>query len=104
LLDRKMQYDVVFYGDEVTEGWNGRWLGRTMVPHTYATQIQQFFNITFTKAGGGDFDGVALGIMGDVVSCHLAKLMSILRIPFTCNTINYPRFYPGSKLTLAFKA
>ena len=67
LIDPKKQYDVVFYGDEVTEGWNGRWLGRSMIPPSHATQIRQFFNETFTKMGGGEFDGVALGIMGDVV-------------------------------------
>jgi hypothetical protein len=82
LFDRKMGYDVVFYGDEVTEGWNGRWLGRSMVPPTYVTQIQQFFNETFTKRGGGDFDGVALGIMGDVVSHNMTNYMSLLRLLF----------------------
>lgn len=67
LIDPKKQYDVVFYGDEVTEGWNGRWLGRSMIPPSDAAQIRQFFNETFTKTGGGEFEGVALGLMGDVV-------------------------------------
>jgi hypothetical protein len=87
LLDRKMQYDVVFYGDEVTEGWNGRWLGRSMIPSTYAKQIQQYFNETFTKSGGGNFDGVALGIMGDVVSCYVTTIY-IRSIPVIYKTIN----------------
>lgn len=76
LIDQKKKYDVVFYGDEVTEGWNGRWLGRSMIPPTYATQVRHFFNESFTRAGGGDFDGVALGIMGDVVSRDVTNLTS----------------------------
>jgi hypothetical protein len=75
LIDPKQQYDVVFYGDEVTEGWNGRWLGRSMIPPSHATQIRQFFNETFTKSGGGEFDGVALGIMGDVVRRYVTNVV-----------------------------
>jgi hypothetical protein len=67
LINPDIQYDVIFYGDDVTEGWNGRWLGRTMVPPVTGKQINKLFNETFSKAGGGDFEGLALGIMGDVV-------------------------------------
>jgi hypothetical protein len=35
---------------------------------TDATHIAKTWNETFTKAGGGKFEGLALGILGDAVS------------------------------------
>lgn len=61
-------YDVVFIGDEVAEGWNGEWLGRPGIPTSDALKTKTVFANTFTKDGGGEFEGLALGIMGDDVS------------------------------------
>ncbi len=102
LIQRKKQYDVVFYGDEVTEGWNGRWLGRSMIPPIDAAQISQLFNETFTKAGGGEFEGIALGVMGDVVrrdvttEVHPKSVTSFTKILIPLTNL-------GPKLALAIK-
>ena len=74
LIDTSKDYDVVFYGDEVVEGWNGLNLGKPMLPVVKGTQVHTFFTQTFTKDGGGEFDGLALGIMGDVVSTVLSPV------------------------------
>jgi hypothetical protein len=79
MIDPTKHYDVIFYGDEVTEGWNGRWLGKSVIPPMDGAKIKEYFNETFTKAGGGDFEGLALGIMGDVV-CLLQKNTFLLSI------------------------
>ena len=102
LIQRTKQYDVVFYGDEVTEGWNGRWLGRSMIPPTDAAQISQLFNETFTKAGGGEFEGIALGVMGDVVrrdvmpEVHPKSVTFFTKILIALTNL-------GPKLTVAIK-
>jgi hypothetical protein len=67
-IDVSKDYDVVFIGDEVAEGWNGEWLGRPGFPTGDALKTKDFFTNTFTKDGGGEFEGLALGIMGDDVS------------------------------------
>lgn len=66
-IDLSRQYDVVFYGDEMMQSWTGKWLNMPMITPDGA-RIARIWNQTFTKAGGGDFEGLALGIMGDVVS------------------------------------
>jgi hypothetical protein len=68
-IDVKTSYDVVFYGDNLVEGWNGQHLGMPInsIPRGQDAQIQQYFESNFTKANGGKFNGVALGITGDVV-------------------------------------
>lgn len=70
LIDLTKEYDVVFYGDELVEGWNGLWLGKPTLPVVQGTKVQKYFAQTFTKDGGGGFEGLALGIMGDVVRVH----------------------------------
>jgi hypothetical protein len=59
-----VKYDVVFLGDETTEGWNGKLLG---LPFPGGKKIQKFWDETFTSDGGGDIEGLALGIAGDSV-------------------------------------
>jgi hypothetical protein len=59
-----VRYDVVFLGDETTEGWNGRLLN---LPYAGGKKTQMYFNETFTSDGGGDIEGLALGIAGDSV-------------------------------------
>jgi len=70
-IDPAKRYDVVFLGDETTEIWNGRWLNINMPvgrPVTNGRLINEYWNATFTKEGGGKFEGLALGITGDSVS------------------------------------
>jgi hypothetical protein len=64
-IDVTKYYDVVFYGDQVVEGWNGMNLNMPIVPD--GLKIAKYFNQTFTKKEGGEFEGVALGLAGDVV-------------------------------------
>lgn len=59
-----VRYDVVFLGDETTEGWNGRLLN---LPFSGGKKIQNYWSETFTIEGGGDIEGLALGIAGDSV-------------------------------------
>lgn len=64
-------YDVVFVGDEVTEEWMGRWKGFQSLD---LIDIHYFFNSTFTIDGGGQFEGLALGNMGDFIHNVLWRL------------------------------
>jgi len=73
-IDETKNYDVVFYGDEVAEGWNGMWLGKPGIPSADAFQTKSYFAKTFTREGGGEFEGLALGVMGDDVSLLLCCL------------------------------
>ena len=54
--------DVAFLGDSITEEWNGRWVGKN---NPSLTPIKKTFDKYFTREGGGDYEGVALGIAGD---------------------------------------
>jgi hypothetical protein len=64
-IDATKDYDVVFYGDQVVEGWNGMNFNMPIVPDGF--KIAKYFNETFTKGQSGEFEGVALGLAGDVV-------------------------------------
>lgn len=64
-ITQNTKYDVVFLGDETTEGWNGRWMNMP-IPRE-SKQILNYWNKTFTKEGGGNLEGLALGIAGDSV-------------------------------------
>lgn len=58
--------DVVFLGDDLVEMWAGLGLNVPLaIPN--GQEIQKIFNRTFTKAGGGALDGMAMGIRGDSV-------------------------------------
>lgn len=56
--------DVVLVGDQVMEEWNARWYG---TPNDEYKGVKTYFDKTFTRAGGGDIEGVALGVAGDSV-------------------------------------
>jgi hypothetical protein len=58
-------YDVVFFGDSITEHWNGRDLG---APNGNLKGAHEVFNEYFSKDNGGKIAGLALGIGGDRVS------------------------------------
>jgi hypothetical protein len=63
----KKDLDVVFVGDEVTELWNGRLMNLPISLNPNGQAIKEYFDRTFTKKGGGQFEGLALGIAGDSV-------------------------------------
>lgn len=54
--------DVVFLGDEFVQAWTGS-LPRGTIEHHQ--QIEATFRKTFTRDGGGDIEGIALGIGGE---------------------------------------
>ena len=78
-IDPKKDYDVVFFGDDVVELWNGKWYNQPVYKtaagsssHTVGTtnngnEINRLWNETFTREGGGELEGLALGIYGDSV-------------------------------------
>lgn len=49
------------------EGWTGTWLNMPLSTDD-GRGTAMYWNETFTRSGGGQFDGLAMGIMGDVVS------------------------------------
>lgn len=58
------QPDVLLYGDSITERLLGRFFGR------YGPKMQEYARVTeqlLTKAGGGQMDGLPLGISSDEV-------------------------------------
>ena len=63
-IDKNLKggYDLVVYGDETTEEWNGLWYNK---PSPNGKEISRYWNSTFTGDGGGQFEGLALGIAGD---------------------------------------
>jgi hypothetical protein len=58
-------YDVIFFGDSITEHWNGKDLGNPNKDYAGAHEV---FNEYFNKENGGKVSGLALGIGGDRVS------------------------------------
>jgi lysophospholipase L1-like esterase len=61
-IQQNVDYDVVFFGDETTEEWNGYWYNK---PSQDGHLIRKYWNETFTSAAGGELEGLALGIAGD---------------------------------------
>jgi hypothetical protein len=58
------EYDVVFFGDSITEHWEGTEKG---FPVDSWQEVNNVFRKEFTTIGGGRVDGLALGIAGDRV-------------------------------------
>jgi hypothetical protein len=77
-ITQNTKYDVVFLGDETTEGWNGRWMNMP-IPRE-SKQILNYWNKTFTKEGGGNLEGLALGIAGDSVRFREIQESDLLRM------------------------
>jgi lysophospholipase L1-like esterase len=66
-----IDYDVVFFGDDTTQEWTGQCLNS---PFPDGAKIRKYFNETFTTEGGGEMEGLALGICGDSSSNLLWRL------------------------------
>jgi hypothetical protein len=62
----KERVDVVFFGDQTIQAWDGRWIDR---PAPEGPKIAQLFNDTFNSETS-ELKGVALGIYGDRVSYY----------------------------------
>jgi lysophospholipase L1-like esterase len=60
--------DVVFFGDSITEGWRGKKYGNEVARAEGAKEV---FESLFSKAKGGKYDGLALGIAADTVRTWL---------------------------------
>ena len=60
-----VQYDIVFYGDDLVENLNGKSYGDTF---PQSNQINQYYKETFTYENeDSSINSVALGITGDSV-------------------------------------
>jgi lysophospholipase L1-like esterase len=71
-FDDDDEFDVVFFGDSITEHWEGTELG------TPAWEgVNLVFREEFTRIGGGRLDGLALGIAGDRVRTRI-KVYDVL--------------------------
>jgi lysophospholipase L1-like esterase len=64
--------DVVFLGDSITEGWNGRWMGNHY--KSFANNSRAFRRL-FSREEGGQLDGLALGIANDGLVNLLYRIM-----------------------------
>jgi hypothetical protein len=103
----KTDLDVVFIGDSIIERWNGtKGLGNVMLP-----DFRAVFTKKFTKAGGGSFEGLALGSGGDTVRLNQWNFSMEYRAFVSWLTSIWPAshciFYPivyrlGTQLALAF--
>ena len=62
--ERAIQVDVVFFGDSITEAWRETELGVT-IPRAKGSAA--VFDTLFSKAKGGKYKGLPLGIAGDTV-------------------------------------
>lgn len=65
--------DVVFIGDSITEQRQGTSHGEHVDDYV---SIKEIFDKTFTRAKGGDFEGIAMGIAGDTAPNLLWRLMN----------------------------
>jgi len=64
-------WDVVFYGDSITEDWSGTRFAQRSARYWDTRDV---FNKVFNKDVGGKYSGIALGIAGDTVSNLLWRL------------------------------
>jgi hypothetical protein len=91
-------YDVIFVGDDLVALWAGnvnrttttttttspRSKGsRTNNDHHHQYALHQYFQQTFTKDGGGDVNGLALGIAGDTVRFTYERDRVLLKFVFS---------------------
>lgn len=58
-------WDVVLLGDEFVQEYQGKAVNK---PVPSLKTVNKYWNSTFTFYGGGDVEGLALGISGDSVS------------------------------------
>jgi len=65
--------DVVFIGDSITEQRQGTQHGEHV---DELLSVKEVFDKTFTKAKGGEFEGIAMGIAGDTAPNLLFRLMN----------------------------
>jgi lysophospholipase L1-like esterase len=59
------ELDVIFLGDSITEGWSGRFYNKLDERVEGSSAV---FQSLFSKASGAKYEGINLGIAGDVTS------------------------------------
>jgi hypothetical protein len=64
LAEQNLDWDVVLLGDEFVQDFTGRVL-QTIQPELKG--VASYWNQTFTRDGGGEVEGLPLGIAGDSV-------------------------------------
>lgn len=69
-----MNWDVVLLGDDFVESYAGTALGQ---PVSQLKSVAKYWDGTFSTEGGGDVEGLALGIAGDSV-CHVLSYLLLL--------------------------
>lgn len=67
--EKARNVDVVFLGDSITERWRGTGGG---VRKPAAEGNEEIFESLFSKAHGGKYNGLALGVAGDTVRTTLS--------------------------------
>lgn len=92
----EMGVDVVFLGDQFVQAWDGHFMNRRIVG---ADVIQTKFRETFSRAGGGLVDGLALGIAGDTTANLLWRIQNG-EIPDNLNPKR--KFHANSRRTFSY--
>ena len=69
--DQALGVDVVFYGDSIIADWQDSFLHQNMPRDVEGTST--FFKSVFSKAEGGKYEGLPLGIAGDSVGSLWAR-------------------------------
>jgi hypothetical protein len=89
LRDRNNKEDiqVVLLGDSITEHWLGRSMGHLNPKWQGHAQV---FRQLFTTQGGGDINGVALGISGDLVRFVVVLCMCVFLLLLDYSYVNLP--------------
>jgi lysophospholipase L1-like esterase len=65
--------DVIFLGDSITEGWSGSFYNK---PDKRVEGSRAVFQSLFSKANGAKYEGIHLGIAGDVTSELLWRIQN----------------------------
>jgi len=86
-------WDVVLLGDEFVEDFNGRALGK---PMPSLKNIGKYWDSTFTFNGGGDVEGLALGISGDSVS-KILWWCSVMLLWLCADSTHHSSTHPQQK-------
>ena len=71
--ETNQKFDVVFFGDSITEDWTGSRFGE---PDERHAETKTVFESLFTLSGNASYDGVAFGIAGDTSPNLLWRLQN----------------------------
>uniref|UniRef100_A0A7S1BZ85 SGNH hydrolase-type esterase domain-containing protein n=1 Tax=Corethron hystrix TaxID=216773 RepID=A0A7S1BZ85_9STRA len=71
--NKDLHFDIVFYGDSITEDWTGTRFAKRSNKYWNTTKV---FKQNFEKSFDGNYDGLAVGIAGDTTSNLLWRLQN----------------------------